>query len=112
MLLAAAGAIYLRVNLPIALAACWITNPVTAVPIYLFAWRLGRTILENVFLIEDLFDMYPLQGAMGKILQQTAYLWAGSLCIATLSSVLTLFAVRTIWVLSARLYRTSRKKPD
>jgi uncharacterized protein (DUF2062 family) len=113
MLLAAVGSLFFRVNLPIAVAACWITNPVTAVPIYVFSWRLGRHILENVFLIEDLFDVYPLEGSVGRIIQQAAYLWAGSLCVATLAATGAYLIVRSIWLGSERLHaRAKRRRND
>ncbi len=37
MLLAALGALPWKLNLAVALVACWITNPITLVPIYLFS---------------------------------------------------------------------------
>ena len=40
------AAILFRVNLPIAFAAVWITNPVTWVPVYFFEYRLGSLILD------------------------------------------------------------------
>ena len=43
MLLAATAAVWLRFNLPVAVAMVWITNPLTMPPIYLHlsAWRLA-----------------------------------------------------------------------
>jgi uncharacterized protein (DUF2062 family) len=46
MFVAAALAILVRVNLPIAVMAVWVTNPVTIAPIYFFSYRLGAYILE------------------------------------------------------------------
>lgn len=45
MLLALLGAFYLRANLPVALAAVWINNPVTIGPIYFVAFKLGTRLL-------------------------------------------------------------------
>jgi uncharacterized protein (DUF2062 family) len=41
MLTAAILAMLLRVNLPVAVLATWFTNPVTIVPLYILAYKLG-----------------------------------------------------------------------
>ena len=46
MFIAAALAIWLRVNLPIASMAVWITNPFTFAPIFFYAYKLGAWILD------------------------------------------------------------------
>lgn len=45
MLFAAAGAVMLRVNLPLSVVLVWITNPLTMAPIFYFNYRLGTWIL-------------------------------------------------------------------
>lgn len=45
LLIAAAGAIAFRVNLPISVALAWITNPVTIPPMYYFAYLVGSWLL-------------------------------------------------------------------
>jgi len=42
---AAALAVVLRANLPMAVAGTLVTNPVTSVPLYYAAWRLGSAVL-------------------------------------------------------------------
>lgn len=44
-LIAASGAIYWRINLPLAVALTFISNPLTLVPILLFGYFLGSSIL-------------------------------------------------------------------
>lgn len=99
MLLAALGALKLRVNLPLALAACWITNPLTSAPIYLFCWRWGRYLLEESFLISDLFHIYSFEdhGRLGSFLKHSAYLWAGSLTVAAFCAAIAYLAVHLFW---------------
>lgn len=45
IVMSAALAIYLRVNLPIAVALVWISNPLTMPPMYYFAYHVGCRIL-------------------------------------------------------------------
>jgi len=45
MLLSAIGAIFFRVNLPIAVGTVWITNPITIPPIFYFTYLVGNWIL-------------------------------------------------------------------
>jgi len=45
MLLSAVGAIFFRVNLPIAVGTVWITNPVTIPPMFYFTYTVGIWIL-------------------------------------------------------------------
>ena len=47
MLLAAALAILVRVNLPVSVMMVWITNPLTIPPIFYSAYRLGAWILQS-----------------------------------------------------------------
>ena len=59
MLMAAAIAIIIRCNLPIAIGLVWITNPITMPPIFYFAYKVGTWILgtpEHAFNIELSWD--------------------------------------------------------
>jgi hypothetical protein len=47
MLLAALAGVRARVNIPIAMAACWVSNPFTQAPIWLAQERLGDWIRSN-----------------------------------------------------------------
>ena len=46
MLLAVLGALYWRINMPVAVAAVWINNPLTFGPIYFVAYKLGKWLLD------------------------------------------------------------------
>lgn len=53
MVIAAMGAIVLRVNLPISVLMVWISNPLTWVPLYLPAYKLGAKILGSAPPVPD-----------------------------------------------------------
>ena len=46
MVLSALGAIFFRVNLPIAVGLVWVTNPLTMPPLFYFAYKVGTWILQ------------------------------------------------------------------
>lgn len=47
MLVAAALAIMVRVNLPVAVSLVWITNPITIPPMFYFAYKVGSWVLNS-----------------------------------------------------------------
>lgn len=79
MLLASVLIIFYPGNLPVAIAACWVTNPVTAPPIYYMEYKLGQwfmTLWESPSAISIseapvMAGIYDVAGAM----------WAGSLIV-------------------------------
>ena len=94
MLLAAFGAILLHVNLPVSLAACWVTNPLTALPIYLTASQLGQYLLENSTLLAFVLGFFAFEGRTGSFMEQGLHLWTGSLVFSTISAFLGNMAIR------------------
>lgn len=109
MLLAAAGAILFKVNLPIALAACWITNPLTAVPIYMAAWRLGRRLIGHDGPIRDFVDLIAGKTGSGRLIRQSLYLWTGSLFFAAAAAAAGNITVRVLWNVGARLADATKR---
>jgi uncharacterized protein (DUF2062 family) len=113
--LVALGAMYFRVHLPTALAASCVTNPLTAVPVYLSAWQLGWWILRQVNWIRDLIDINADGRMMGIMLSSMA-LWIGSLIYAIGASLLSYVLINWFWkkierhVLPFLSYRGSRKR--
>lgn len=49
MIVAAIVAILLRANLPVAVAMCWVVNPLTMIPMFGFAYALGAKLLGYSF---------------------------------------------------------------
>ena len=81
-LLAAGGAILMRVNLPVALVAVWINNPLTIAPIYYSGYVLGSFLLGlsppqttdwQVLIVEGLWPMFTGLLFMGSLLAFLAY---------------------------------------
>ncbi|HPY77384.1 MAG TPA: DUF2062 domain-containing protein [Anaerohalosphaeraceae bacterium] len=97
MLLATCGAIYFRVNLPIALACCWITNPLTALPVYTAAWKLGKYIIGDIEFIQSFLEFYDFKDKTAQLILQGLYLWTGSLLFSFVSAVSAVAAVHLLW---------------
>jgi uncharacterized protein len=97
MLLAGAGALFLKVNLPMAVLAVWVSNPLTAIPIYMSAWGLGRTMLGPESPLADIIEIFTPHGRPGRILLNSAYLWAGSMVYATIAAAAGHLLVRAAW---------------
>lgn len=101
MLLSAICAIWLRVNLPIAIAACWVTNPFTAVWIYFMEYRLGRAVLGNlpgVFAISDLENI----GAIRRLFSHATYVWTGGLIVGAVAALIGYIVMQLAWQLLSR----------
>lgn len=88
MLLSTIGAFVFRVNLPIALAACWITNPLTAYPFFRFAWKIGKAVHDAVPVFRDMAILTPDSGRWRIFFSHTLSLWTGCLILATVATVL------------------------
>jgi len=108
MLVAAAGAIALRVNLPIAVSLVWITNPITMPPMYYFSYRLGAWLLGRDPHI-DAFEMkfwLDWHNWVDILIPLTV----GSLVCGIACAALGYFAVQAIW--RWKLMRQIRKRKE
>lgn len=95
MLLAAAIAIIVRANLPIAVALVWISNPVTMPPLFYGAYKLGAFIMgagEESFHMELSLD-WLLHG-LGAIWQPFLL---GCLVMGTVCAVIGYIATHIAW---------------
>lgn len=98
MVLAAALAILLRVNLPISVALVWVSNPFTMPPMFYFAYVLGTWILgvpESAFHIE--LSIEWLGGGLAAIWQPFLL---GCFIMAVSCSLLGYLGMRLIWRIS------------
>jgi uncharacterized protein (DUF2062 family) len=96
MILACLGVLFFRVNLPVALLACWVTNPITAVPIYLAAYRLGHVVLLAIPFAHQYVCVYG-EDTRSKVVMGSFCLWTGSLILATAAAVVVNVLVRWLW---------------
>lgn len=104
MLSAAIFAIFFRVNLPVAMAATWYTNPFTVVPIYYFAFRIGEFVTGESGDIptfhfdgdtDSWIEFFPAAWAWISELGMPVVL--GTLILATVLAVLSYMVVRLLW---------------
>lgn len=104
MLFAAIFALVFRVNLPVAVATTWYTNPVTALPLYYAAYRIGAWLSgdpamaslppfrwNDVSIVEFFPAFVNWVQALGKPFA------IGLLALALLLSALSYIAVRAGW---------------
>jgi hypothetical protein len=112
MLLAVIGALLLKVNLPIAIAACWITNPLTALPVYTAAWKLGKYLTEHIGILHSFLSAHHFEAGSSYWLLNGIYLWAGSLIFAFLSAVLGGLLVLLFWNIPQTRRRKQRTYPS
>ncbi|WP_022944517.1 DUF2062 domain-containing protein [Pseudoalteromonas ruthenica] len=95
MILAAAVAIPLRVNLPLSIALVWITNPLTMPPIFYFSYLVGTWILghqEQAFYFEASWQW--LSDSLTTI--GPAFL-VGSLVCGTVAALISFIVVDFLW---------------
>jgi len=88
-LLAVAGAILMRVNLPVALVTVWINNPLTIAPIYYSGYVLGSFLLGQ-----------PPSGTTDWRLLIAEGLWPmviGLLSLGSLLALLSYFGLNMFW---------------
>lgn len=100
---AAVCAVIFRVNLPLAILTTLYTNPLTFVPLYVFAFWVGRQFIggTEAFVPPPEFDWAALgpwlQASLLWLGQLGAPLAFGVLLLATVFAVAGYFAVRLAW---------------
>lgn len=98
MLIITVLAVFLRVNLPIALLACWVSNPLTLYWIYKYGYILGLTILENIPAANHWVHIEPGDGTFDKILSGSLSLSLGCVLMGIVATALT-------WLFSGLIIR-------
>lgn len=95
MLAAAAAAILCRVNLPIAVALVWLTNPLTMPPIFYFNYLVGSKLLGHPITVTD-FDA-SIEWMESVIAQVWEPLLFGSVVCGMLAGLIGYIGMRGFW---------------
>jgi len=107
MLIAAILAILLRVNLPLAVAAVWVTNPLTMPAIFYLEYRLGAFILDiqprNVS-----FELTPAW-FKGTFMEIWPALFTGAFIFGLVSAIVSYGLIRLLWRLAV-IQKWERRK--
>jgi len=114
MILAAPAAIATRVNLPIAVASVWISNPLTMPPMLITNYRVGAWLMQEP--VHKLHFEFSLHWFTETALDVWEPLLLGSVFLGLLAAVLGNLAVRGLWRLQLnrrwRERRTLRLKSN
>lgn len=121
---AAAMAVALRANVPMAVASTLVTNPVTFGPVYYGAYRLGKAVLgekaptdrEIESKLQSSQEESPAIEGLGNRMRHAASqlstvgkpLVVGLAIVASLSGITVYFLVSGIWILRTRWQRNKR----
>lgn len=98
MVVAAAIAIWVRVNLPISVLLVWVSNPLTMPPIFYTAYTIGRWILDvppRSFRVEMTLEWFS-----NDLLTIWKPLVTGSLVLAIVASLSGYLIIRVLWWVS------------
>jgi uncharacterized protein (DUF2062 family) len=105
-MLAILAALLLRVNLPVAAVAVWVTNPLTVVPVFYMAYRLGCAVLNiPVELIPEDVSWSWMTNELNEIWKP---LWYGSLILGIATASAAYIAINVLWRVST-IYRYRRR---
>ncbi len=107
-ILAAAGAIWLRFNLPLAVAMVFITNPLTMPPMFYFTYKVG------VWLLNAPPKPFQFELSFEWLMERTGAIWwpllTGSLVVGVIAGIIVYFGVRFWWrIMVVRRRRRSFK---
>ncbi len=98
-IIAAIGAVYFGANLPIAVALVWITNPLTWLPMYYFAYEVGAIALGSAtFSFEQFSELFDIEKAMSL----GAPLLVGCFILMNVGALIGYFGIQWLWIRGVR----------
>jgi hypothetical protein len=95
MLLAAGGAILFRVNLPLAIALVWLSNPITMPPLFYFCFRVGTALFGHppqAFVVA-----LPGEGLLASLNGVLIPFMLGCLVCGSVMSAVGYLSIRGLW---------------
>ena len=98
VVLAVLGAIYWRVNLPVAFAAVWVNNPLTFGPVYYFGYKLGSWLLQHR--ARHFPDKITAEWLISEFKHIWVPLWLGGIVEGLLFALIGYAALDLAWRLS------------
>lgn len=104
--LAVISSLLLRVNLPVAAVAVWVTNPLTILPVLYLSYRLGCAVLNIP--IGSFPEEITLSSMSSELADIWMPLWYGSLILGTAVASAGYILISLIWRLSTA-YRYRRR---
>lgn len=107
MTMVAPIALVLGINLPVMVAAVWVTNPITWVPIFYFAYRVGAWFVGEAPRSLDSLDLHVNLSSLGHAFGEIWLpLCVGSAVCGVVAGTLTYGLVEGVWRFSvARRWR-------
>ncbi|OUR64693.1 ATP-binding protein [Methylophaga sp. 42_25_T18] len=95
MFVAAALAIFFRVNLPFSVSAVWISNPLTVAPMYFYAYKIGAWVLQVPV------GQYSFELTWEWFSHEFLAIWQplllGSFICGIIAAVIGVIVVRIVW---------------
>ena len=92
-----------RVNIPIALILCWLSNPATLVPIGVGEYQLGHWILERIGDPGTTWIAAIEHENLAKALAYARYMYTGGLVVGTVLAPLGYCLAWALWAIGARI---------
>ncbi len=106
MVIAGVLAVWFNANLPISVALVWITNPVTWIPLYYAAYKVGAFALgQGSFQFEQFSQLFSIE----KVWELGAPLLLGCFILMNTGAALGYFGIQFLWRRSVQHRLTLRK---
>jgi len=106
-LMGALSALALRVNIPVAALATWVSNPVTMGPMYYFAYRLGR------FLLKTPLQEFQFEMSWNWVTHTFVTIWQpmllGCFIVGTVAAVIAYITLDLFWRSSIANYKARKR---